>query len=78
MKLTTIFFALMILAGCYGPAKITIPDEPKFKKFAVYQLEDGICMEAEDITILQENLGAMKKYQDELRRILTDLQKGQN
>jgi hypothetical protein len=66
---------LAILAGCYAPARIAIPDEPKFKPFGVYPFESGICMEAEDVAILQENIGALKTYSDELRRLLTDLRK---
>lgn len=73
MKLTAIIVALMLLAGCYGPAKIMIPDQPKYKQFGVYQVEDGICMGDEDVKILRENLVALKTYSDELRRLLTDL-----
>lgn len=73
MKLTTIIIALMLLAGCFSPARITIPDEPKFKQFSVYQGENGICMEDEDVAILYKNIGALKTYSDELRRLLTDL-----
>jgi hypothetical protein len=73
MKLTTIFIALMILAGCYSPAKIVIPDQPKFKQFGIYQVEGGICMGDEDIAILYKNIGILKTYSDELRRLLTDL-----
>ena len=75
MKRTLVFIMLVILAGCYAPAKFTIPDAPKFKQLNVYQLEDGICMEGKDIAILQENIGALKSYSEELRRILVDLQK---
>ncbi len=73
MNLKIVFVALVILAGCYAPAKFTIPDEPKFRHFGVYQFEGGICMEPEDIKILQENIGTLKNYSDELRRLLTDL-----
>jgi hypothetical protein len=73
MKLTTIIVALMLLAGCCGPTKIVIPDQPKFKQLDVYQVDGGICMGDDDVAILYENIGALKTYSDELRRLLTDL-----
>lgn len=73
MKLTTIIVALMLLAGCYSPAKIVIPDKPNFRQFDVYQFEGGICMGNEDIAILKENIVTLRTYSEELRRLLTDL-----
>ena len=73
MKPTTIIIALMLLSGCCGPAKIAIPDEPKYRQIGIYQVEGGICMGDDDIAILLANIGALKNYSDELRRLLTDL-----
>jgi hypothetical protein len=73
MKLSTIFVALMLLAGCCSSARIMIPDEPKFKQLDVYQIDGGICMGDEDVAILYENIMILKTYSDELRRLLTDL-----
>jgi len=79
MKRTLIWFTLLVtlivFAGCGARAKFTMPDEPKFKTFEVYHLADGICMDAESIGILQENIKALKGYSDELRRVLIDLRK---
>lgn len=73
MRQLSIIAILMILAGCYSTARIVIPDEPKFRQFGVIPFEGGICMEPEDIATLQENIGALRNYSGELRRILTDL-----
>ncbi len=76
MKIAAIFIMLLILAGCCSPARIKIPEEPKYKQFNVYPLEDGVCLEDADAAILVGNVKAMKDYQDELRRLLRDLQAG--
>jgi len=62
--------------GCYaGPAKFTIPDEPKFRKTSAIVYEDGICFEKKEIEIFVDNIWILKTYADELRRMLMDIQK---
>ena len=45
MKFASIFIALLIIIGCYaGPAKFTIPDEPKFRQVNAYAYEEGLFL----------------------------------
>ena len=75
MKLTSLFIALLIIIGCVGPAKFTIPDEPKFRQVNAYVYEDGIFIEKRELEIFVTNMRMLKAYADELRRMLLDIQK---
>ena len=75
MKLTSIFIILLIIIGCIGPAKFTIPDEPKFRQTNAIVYEEGICFEKKELEILVNNIRLLKAYADELRRMLLDIQK---
>jgi len=76
MKLTSIFIALLIIMSCVGPAKFTIPDEPKFQQTNTYVYEEGIFIEKKELEIFVNNIRILKAYADELRRMLTNVQKG--
>jgi len=76
MKLTSTFIALLILVGCYaGPAKFTIPDEPKFRQMNAYSYEEGLFFEKKDVEIFVDNVRLLKAYADKLRHMLMDIQK---
>ena len=75
MKLTSLFIALLIIMGCVGPAKFTIPDEPKFRQVNAYVYEEGIFIEKKELEIFVNNIRLLKAYADELRRMLVDIQK---
>jgi len=75
MKLISIFIALLIIMGCVGPAKFTIPDEPKFRKAHAIAYEEGICFERKELEIFMNNIRILKAYADELRQMLVDIQK---
>lgn len=64
---------LIVFPGCASRAKIAVPEEPKFRTFEVYQLADGICMDAQSVGILKENIQALKAHADELRKTLKSL-----
>ena len=75
MKFTSILIALLIIIGCVGPAKFTIPDEPKFRQMNAYSYEEGLFFEKKDVEIFVNNIRLLKAYADELRRILVEIQK---
>ena len=75
MKFTSIFVVLLIMIGCIGPAKFTIPDEPKFRQAHAIAYEDGIFFEKKDVETFVNNIRLLKAYADELRRMLVDIQK---
>uniref|UniRef100_A0A6H1ZKB2 Uncharacterized protein n=1 Tax=viral metagenome TaxID=1070528 RepID=A0A6H1ZKB2_9ZZZZ len=75
MKFTSILIALLIIIGCVGPAKFTIPDEPTFRQAKVIVFEEGIFFEKKDVEIFVDNVRLLKAYADELRRMLIDIQK---
>ena len=75
MKLTSLFIALLIIIGCVGPAKFTIPDEPTFRQTNAYVYEDGIFIEKKELEIFVTNMRMLKAYADELRRMLVEIQK---
>ena len=75
MKLISIFTALLILISCVGPAKFTIPDEPKFRQTNAIVYEEGICFEEKELKTFVNNIMLLKAYADELRRMLMDIQK---
>ena len=76
MKFTSIFIVLLILMGCYaGPAKFTIPDEPKFRQAHAIVFEEGIFFEKKDVEIFVDNIRMLKAYADKLRQMLVDIQK---
>ena len=75
MKLTSIIIALLIIIGCVGPAKFTIPDEPKFRQMNAYTYEEGLFFEKKDVEIFVDNIRLLKAYADKLRQMLVDIQK---
>ena len=75
MKFLSIFIALLILVGCVGPAKFTIPDEPKFRQVNAYAYEEGLFFEKKDVETFVGNIQMLKAYADELRQMLLDIQK---
>ena len=75
MKLTSLFIALLIIIGCVGPAKFTIPDEPKFRQVNAYAYEEGLFFEKKDVETFVDNIRILKAYADELRRMLVEIQK---
>ena len=75
MKFTSIFIALLLIIGCVGPAKFTIPDEPKFRQVNAYAYEEGLFFEKKDVEIFVNNIRMLKAYADELRRMLVNIQK---
>jgi len=75
MKLTSIFIAVLIIIGCVGSAKFTIPDEPKFRQTNAIAYEEGICFEKKELEIFVNNIRLLKAYADELRRMLMEIQK---
>ena len=75
MKFASIFIAVLIIIGCVGPAKFTIPDEPKFRQMNAYTYEEGLFFEKEDVEIFVNNIRMLKAYADELRRMLVEIQK---
>ena len=75
MKFTSLFIALLLVMGCIGPAKFTIPDEPKFRQTNAIVYEEGICFEKKELEILVNNIRLLKAYADELRQMLMDIQK---
>ena len=74
MKFLSLFIALLIIIGCVGPAKFTIPDEPKFRQVNAYAYEEGIFFEKKDVEIFVDNIRILKAYADELRRMLVEIQ----
>ena len=74
MKFTSIFIALLILVGCVGPAKFTIPDEPTFRQVNAYAYEEGVFFEKKDVEIFVNNIKMLRAYADELRRMLVEIQ----
>jgi len=75
MKFLSLFIALLIMMGCVGPAKFTIPDEPKFRQVNAYAYEEGICFDNKEVKIFVDNIRMLKAYADELRRMLVEIQK---
>ena len=75
MKFTSIFVALLIIMGCVGPAKFTIPDEPKFRQANAIAYEEGICFEKKELEIFVNNIRMLRAYADKLRKLLMDIQK---
>ena len=75
MKFISIFITLLFVTGCVGPAKFTIPDEPKFRQANVVAYEEGIFFEKKELEIFVDNVRILKAYSDELRRMLVDMQK---
>jgi hypothetical protein len=75
MRKTIAMLMLVMLMGC--TAKFTIPDEPKYQNMKVYQVEQGICFDHDGARILQNNIMSLKRYADNLRKILEDLKKGE-
>ena len=75
MKFTSIFITVLIIIGCVGPAKFTIPDEPKFRQVNATAYEEGICFEKKELEIFVGNIRMLKAYADELRRMLVEIQK---
>lgn len=71
MKFTSIFVVLLIMIGCIGPAKFTIPDEPKFRQMNAYSYKEDLFFEKKFVN----NIWLLKAYADELRRMLVDIQK---
>ena len=74
MKFLSLFIALLIIIGCIGPAKFTIPDEPKFRQVNAYAYEEGLFFEKKDVEIFVDNIRLLKAYADELRRMLVEIQ----
>ena len=74
-RILTMAVALMLVGCLSGPAKFIIPDEPQFKRFAVHQVEGGICMNNEAFEVFRQNVIALKDYVDKMRKILMDIQK---
>jgi len=74
MKFTSIFIALLIIIGCVGPAKFTIPDEPKFRQMNAYSYEEGLFFEKKDVEIFVDNIRLLKAYADKLRQMLVEIQ----
>ena len=75
MKFLSLFIALLVLVGCVGSAKFTIPDEPKFRQMNAYSYEEGLFFEKKDVEIFVDNIRILKAYADELRRMLVEIQK---
>ncbi|MFH1630375.1 MAG: hypothetical protein ABIE47_16860 [Pseudomonadota bacterium] len=75
MKFLSLFIALLLVMGCIGPAKFTIPDEPKFRQVNAYAYEEGLFFEKRELEIFVGNIQMLKAYADELRRMLIDIQK---
>jgi len=61
--------------GCVGPAKFTIPDEPKFRQVNAIAYEEGLFFEKKDVEIFVNNIRMLKSYADKLRQMLVDIQK---
>ena len=74
MKFLSLFIALLLVMGCIGPAKFTIPDEPKFRQVNAYAYEEGLFFEKKDVEIFVDNIRFLKAYADELRRMLVEIQ----
>ena len=75
MNFLSIFIVLLVLMGCVGPAKFTIPDEPSFRQANAIVYEEGIFFEKRELEIFVNNIWMLKTYADELRRMLMDIQK---
>ena len=75
MKFISIFITLLFVTGCVGPAKFTIPDEPKFRQVNAYAYEEGLFFEKKDVETFVDNIRILKAYADELRQMLMDIQK---
>ena len=75
MKFISIFIASLLIIGCVGPAKFTIPDEPTFRQTNAYVYEDGIFIEKRELEILVNNMRMLDAYADKLRKLLIDIQK---
>ena len=75
MKFTSLFIALLLVMGCVGPAKFTIPDEPEFRQANAIAYEEGICFEKKELEIFVNNTRLLKAYADELRQMLMDIQR---
>jgi len=75
MKFLSLFIALLLVMGCIGPAKFTIPDEPTFRQTNAIVYEEGICFEEKELKTFVNNIMLLKAYADELRRMLMDMQK---
>ena len=75
MKFLSLFIALLIIIGCVGPAKFTIPDEPTFRKTSATVFEEGICFDNKELEILVNNIRMLDAYASELRKMLIDIQK---
>lgn len=73
MKKLIILIALFFLVGCVS--QIKIPDAPKFKRFYIYQIEGGICLDKEGMNTLVENIKSMEAYEKELLRLLKEATK---
>jgi len=69
MKFLSLFIVLLIVMGCVGPAKFTIPDEPKFRPIHATVFEEGICFEKKELETFVNNIRMLKAYADELRLI---------
>ena len=74
MKFISIFITLLFVTGCVGPAKFTIPDEPKFRKTSATVFEEGLFFEKKDVETFVDNIRILKAYADELRRMLVEIQ----
>lgn len=61
-----------LLSGCAG-TKIVIPSEPLYDDPRAYEMGDNIfCMDQKNIEMLQNNIVRMRKYQDELLKLLKE------
>jgi hypothetical protein len=63
---------MVMVIGCAH--RVVIPDEPNVEMVEVVYLEDGICMDTDNVQILWNNLQKMKAYCDEMRKELEKCQ----
>ena len=75
-RLIIVLIVALLITGCATP-KFVIPDDPVFTKFRVYQVEGGVCLDEQGLTALRDNVKALRESADAMRKILTDIQKGQ-
>ena len=75
-QIVTGLLILLLTVGCattakIPPTKITIPPEPIFERFMVYNLPSGgIYMDKEGVDILEYNIYIYRVYQEELLKLL--------
>ena len=69
MKNLIVFAMAIMLLGC---ATVQLPTPPEIKPWHYYDLGTGICIDTENLNILNENIKAKKTYEAELLRLLKE------